>query len=68
MSYLKCFFNTNKVGNPLVADRNVFESLEVCVLYMTHTDRTVGYATQYKLYTLYKPEGPFKSNHFWNVY
>ena len=34
----------NKVGNPLVADRNVF-----CVLYMIHTDRTVGYATQYKL-------------------
>ena len=29
----------NKVGNPLVADRNVinvFESLEVCVLYDSH--------------------------------
>ena len=63
MSYLKCFFNTNKVGNPLVADRNVinvFESLEVCVLYMIHTDRTVGYATNCtKLYTPYKPVGPF---------
>ena len=48
----------NKVGNPLVADRNAFESLEVCVLYMTHTDRTVGYATQYKLYTLRVPSRP----------
>ena len=55
----------NKVGNPLVADRNAFESLEVCVLYMTHTDRTVGYATNCtKLYTLYKPV----QNHFQNVY
>ena len=48
----------NKVRNPLVADRNVFESLEVCVLYMIHTDRTVGYATQYKLYTLRVPSRP----------
>ena len=48
----------NKVGNPLVADRNVFESLEVCVLYMIHTHRTVGYATQYKLYTLRVPSRP----------